>query len=226
METKPKVLDFLLSVDPKQSILSFAEILVTTAKKDAVSEKIIAQAIDSIHYHLTNKEKPFISEKGMKEFRKVKTRSSGYTINGVPDYYNTIVSVLYLKTKSVFAAGQANFINNLQEKLKEVPEKIKKLPADFFDDLLVESEYRASKYPSFAYTLNEALKEISEQKRNAEPIKDLAIPVLLRRNDGDEPACVITVHDSQGNVSVVPIDDWWICLLIFLGFILMIILTI
>jgi hypothetical protein len=224
MNTRADVFDFLIAVDARSSVLSLADNLLTT--DDNAISAAIQDAFAAVEERLTDRERPVVDATHMMLYERIQTRPKHLKGFGVPNFIESLLSVLYLRLKADLRAhGSKSFLRNPPEALRKVRPGIAALGPDFFGELLVEAELRASRDAEFAATLTTAAKELSVLAPRLDALQERARILFKKKKDDEECSCIVRACNALGDCQDFCIGGFWVCVLIFLAIITILVLT-
>lgn len=221
MTVRDDVFDFLLPIDPQRSMVYVAEALAKASSTKETAQ-LVADTYQVVRNLLNNPDKPIFNAKHSLVYGRIRTRKNALVDYSVPDFVETLLLTTYLRAKvSIEGMGSKSFLRNLDENLKKVKPALEAMDAEFFGELLVETELRARDDPAFSKSLILTAREIISHIPELEALRP---GFAFLDDDEEECGCIVHACNFLGECGEFCIISWMICILIIFGIIVSIIL--
>lgn len=223
MSVRTDVLGILLPIQPRSSVIMLAEALIDAASAKETSDAAL-EALRAVEERLSDLKRPLLNQAQMTIYERARGDRATFQDYKLPDFIETLVVVLYLRSKSAIqSAGYRPVFD--ADSFRKVKPRLDDLSDDFFGEVIVESGLRAYRDPVFAQTLGAASTEIRTLIPQLDALRAGAGKIFLKKGDQDECSCIVSACNNLGDCRDFCIETWWACALIFLGIIIILILT-
>ena len=213
-------IDFLTSIDVPRTLHSISAALLESSSKNPLVKETVRGVLKWMH------ESSFTGEQ-LKKYKQLGKKTSVLNLPDTPDFVKPMVTVIYMRTKTEILRYKGDKIEDfIIGNLAKVQPALDKFPKDLLGDISVKTELQVEQNPSFLRTLEAAANEIG---KIGPDFNDHAIKWnemhLDDPTDPEDCDCVVCGHNSLGDVRCFCIESWFECILILLGFIILIIVS-
>jgi hypothetical protein len=133
-----------------------------------------------------------------------------------------IVATYARATAAMATAGIADFFADLPKAMDKIGPGLNSLADDLFGEVVIATELRASRDRAFARQLDSLAAEVDDVRDQLAPLQQ-AWQIAMDNDPDSDCACIGEGCNSQGHCEQFCLG-FWDCLLLILGFILIIVL--
>jgi hypothetical protein len=174
---------------------------------------------------LQNDGTPILTVEQAKIFERIAPPSFGLSPIDQPAFVETLLVAVHSRaTELLRAVGNRTVLDDLNNLPMRLEAGLNQMEPGVLGEFIIETTIGAARSSEVSQRLNASAEAIRRRVPGLSGLEKKA-GVIFRPKAGGECECVVGACNSYGDCQAFCIDSWWECALIFLGIILVIILT-